>query len=56
MKPKYNEKELAIIPVLKTKPVLKLNKDIKDFYDFTIDDIVLENYNHMNKINMEVAI
>ena len=37
-------------------PKLWLNPDIKDFYDFTIDDIKLEDYKHLGKIEMEVSI
>ena len=38
-------------------PVLKINPDVKDFYKFTVDDFVLENYQY-NKIDekFEVAI
>lgn len=38
------------------KPKLVLNPDIKDFYDFTIDDIKLEGYIPGPKIKGEVAI
>ncbi len=38
------------------KPVLKLNEDIKDFYDFTIDDIKLEGYEHLDKISMPISV
>ena len=31
-------------------PVLKINPDIHDFYDFTVDDFVLENYNTGAKV------
>jgi thymidylate synthase len=37
-------------------PTLWLNPEVKSFYDFTMDDIVLENYQHGPKINFEVAI
>jgi thymidylate synthase len=37
-------------------PTLWLNPEIKSFYDFTMDDIKLENYQHGSKINFEVAI
>lgn len=38
-------------------PTLKINPDIKDFYDFTVDDFVLENYNHGPKVGkFEVAV
>lgn len=38
------------------KPKLVLNKDIKDFYDFTIDDIKLDRYIPGPKIKAEVAV
>lgn len=38
------------------EPVFKLNKDIKSFYDFTKEDISIENYKHSGKFNYEVAI
>lgn len=41
---------------IKEKPKLVLNKDIKDFYDFTIDDINLSNYKYHNKIKMKVSV
>ncbi len=38
-------------------PVLKINKDIKNFYDFTVDDFSLENYEKNPQIkNIPVAI
>ncbi len=37
-------------------PVLKLNPDIHNFYAFKPEDIVLENYQHLGKISMEVAV
>lgn len=44
------------VNVLESKPVLKLNTDITNFYDFTIDDIVLEDYKHMGKISMKLSV
>lgn len=38
------------------KPKLVLNEDIKDFYDFTIDDIKLDGYIPGPKIKAEVAV
>lgn len=37
-------------------PQLHINKNIKDFFDFTIDDFKLINYQHHPTIKMEVAI
>ena len=42
--------------VINSKPTLKLNPNISNFYDFTIDDVVLEDYKHMNKIVMPVSV
>ena len=42
--------------IINSKPVLKLNPDIANFYDFTIDDINLEDYSHMGKISMPVSV
>jgi thymidylate synthase len=42
--------------IFSSNPMLKLNPNIKDFYEFTIDDILLENYNHMGKLEMEVSV
>ena len=25
-------------------PTVRLNPDVKDFYDFTVDDVIVENY------------
>lgn len=37
-------------------PTLWLNPEIKDFYDFTIDDIKLIDYEHCGKIEMPVSV
>ena len=38
-------------------PIVKLNPDIKDFYKFTVDDVIVENYNTHEQIkNIPVAI
>jgi thymidylate synthase len=37
-------------------PELWINPDVKDFYDFTIDDFELIDYKHGENIQMEVAI
>ena len=37
-------------------PKLWINPEIKDFYDFTIDDIKLIDYEHLGKIDMPVAV
>lgn len=37
-------------------PVLKVNKDIKNFYDFKPEDITLENYKYHDAIKMEVSV
>ena len=38
-------------------PVVKLNPDVKNFYDFTVDDLIVENYQtHPQIKNIPVAI
>ena len=37
-------------------PKLWINPEIKDFYKFTIDDIKLEGYEHLGKIEMPVSV
>jgi len=37
-------------------PKLRINENIKDFYDFTIDDIKLIDYKHLAKISMDVSV
>lgn len=37
-------------------PILSINKNIKNFYDFTIDDINLIDYKHFGDIKMDVSI
>ena len=38
-------------------PTLKINPDVKDFYDFTVDDFILENYKRGKQIfNIPIAI
>ena len=37
-------------------PKLWINPEVKDFYDFTIDDIKLKGYKSHDKIEMEVAV
>lgn len=49
-----DEKELPTIFI--SEPQLKLNPNIINFYDFTIDDIVLEDYKHLGKLQMEVSV
>ena len=39
-----------------TAPRLRLNPEIKDFYDFKLEDIVLENYQHLGKLPMKVSV
>ena len=37
-------------------PVLRLSKDIKNFYDFKPEDITLDGYEHLGKLSMTVAV
>ncbi|MGN9865341.1 thymidylate synthase [Bacillus swezeyi] len=39
-----------------TAPKLWINPEIKDFYDFTIDDFKLVDYKHGDKLTFEVAV
>lgn len=41
---------------LHEQPVVKINPDIKSFYDFTEDDVTVENYKHNGKFEYEIAI
>ena len=38
------------------QPSLWINPEIKDFYEFTLDDIKLIDYEHLGKIDMPVAV
>jgi thymidylate synthase len=48
--------DLKYEEVLSSKPILKLNLNITNFYDFTPEDIILEDYKHMGKIDMPVSV
>lgn len=48
----YNELQ----DLYSSKPTLKLNPNISNFYDFTMNDIILENYKNMGVIKMEVSV
>lgn len=49
-------KELITRPTYPA-PTVRLNPEIKNFYDFTTDDIIVENYQHNSQIkNIPVAI
>ena len=37
-------------------PTVWINPDVKSFYDFTVDDIKVENYNHNGSFRYEIAI
>ncbi|MCY9056402.1 thymidylate synthase, partial [Bacillus inaquosorum] len=37
-------------------PELWINPEVKDFYDFTIDDFKLINYKHGDRLSFEVAV
>lgn len=37
------------------KPFLWLNPEVTDFFDFTMDDIKIQGYDHLGKISMPVA-
>lgn len=48
--------QLSRLPQAYDAPKLVLNPDIKNFYDFKPEDIVLKNYKHHDKIAMEVSV
>lgn len=48
-------KEQLARPTHETATVA-LNKDVKSFYDFTLDDIVISDYNYSGKSRYEVAV
>jgi thymidylate synthase len=38
-------------------PTVRLNPDVKNFYDFTVDDVIVENYEKNPQIkNIPIAI
>lgn len=37
-------------------PLLRINPDVTDFYDFKVEDIILEGYEHLGKLSMTVAV
>lgn len=37
-------------------PIVRLNPDVKNFEDFTTDDLIVENYQHGEQVKFEVAI
>ena len=46
-----------LLPLPLPAPVVRLNPDVKNFYDFTVDDLVVENYQtHPQIKNIPVAI
>jgi len=48
--------ELITRPPYKA-PILKINENVKDFYDFKVEDFVLENYEHGEQVrNIPVAV
>ena len=52
-----SEEDLKEICLLYTSPVVKLNPEVKDFYQFTTDDLIVENYETWPQIkNIPVAI
>lgn len=40
----------------KPAPQIRINPDVQDFYDFKPEDITLEGYEHLGKLNMTVAV
>ncbi len=50
------KEQLNRLEQAKPAPMLKINPQVKDFYAFTPEDIVLEGYEHLGKLAMEVAV
>jgi len=50
------KKQLQNLPKAHPAPTLWLNPNKTNFYNFTPEDIKLENYNHHGKIEMEVSV
>lgn len=48
-------KEKEIYDITNSTPKLELNKDIDDFYKFTMEDFDISDYKHMGKIDFPVA-
>ena len=48
--------QLQRLPEAYEAPKLVLNPEVRNFYDFQPEDIVLENYKHHDKIAMEVSV
>lgn len=44
------------ISVIESKPKLWINQEIKNFYDFTANDIKVEDYKHLKSIKMPVSV
>ena len=52
-----NAKLLYLREPIDKQPILKINPEVKNFYDFTIDDFYLENFNCPYKnLKFDVAI
>ena len=52
---KLTHKEKEIHDIANCTPKLELNKDIDDFYKFTIEDFDISDYKHMGKIDFPVV-
>lgn len=37
-------------------PIVRLNPEVKNFYDFTVDDLIIENYKYGEQVKFPVAI
>ena len=37
-------------------PKIVVNPEVKDFYDFTPEDVTLDGYEHLGKLSMTVAV
>jgi thymidylate synthase len=51
-----DQAKLQLSRDFRTLPTLKMNKDVKDLFEFTIDDFVIENYDPHPHIKAAVAV
>lgn len=52
----YETEQLARRNQALPAPKIIVNPEVKDFYDFTPEDITLDGYEHLGKLSMTVAV
>ena len=55
------DRHIPIVKELLTReeypaPTVRLNPEIKNFYDFTVNDLIVENYQYGEQVKFPVAI